>query len=586
MDKKWKVAQKAPKDFIEANKNTNISEIALQLLYNREIKTQEDIENFLRCDYEKDIHDPFLFKDMDKAIKIIVQAILNQSKIVVHGDYDADGITASAVIYEVLKLFGAKVEVFLPHREEDGYGMNLKTIEKFKKNNIDLIITVDCGITNNEEVEKAKEYGIKVIITDHHEVPPEVPKADAILDPKVKSETYPEKFLAGAGISYKLACALIDDQIKNNQFDIDQENLDYFGNLEGLKKWLLDLVAIGTVADIAPLTGENRTLVKYGLVVLQKTRRSGLKELLDQTSIDLTKIDTQTIGFIIAPRINAAGRLKHANIAFDLLTTSEESEAVHLASILGSINGERQQITEHIVREARVQIKDQKDAKIYFAYHQEWTAGVVGLVAGKLSDELNMPTMVMTKVGQNIVGSGRSISHFNITEALFEVEKYLSRFGGHAQACGFTISEEKYLKVFQNTLNEHALKKLEGLDISPVVNVDAEIDSDVLNEKLCKEIELLEPFGEGNPRPRFLVKDFEIVNFDTVGKSQTHLRLMVRGQSPNLIKMIGFGIASKFVDKIQIGSRIDAIVEVSDSRWNGKFDLQVKIVDMKVNGKE
>jgi len=581
MDKKWKVADKAPKDFIEANKNKNISEIALQLLYNRGIKNQEDIDNFLRCDYEKDVFDPFLFKDMEKAVKIIVQAIHKCNKIIVHGDYDADGVTATAVIYEVLKLFGADVEVFLPHREEDGYGMNLNTIEKFKEQNIDLIITVDCGISNVKEVEKAKEYGMKVIITDHHEIPPQIPDADAILDPKVEQDKYPEKYLAGAGISYKLACALIDHQIKEDEFEIKKEDLDFYGGLKGLKKWLLDLVAIGTVADMAPILGENRTLVKYGLIVLAKTRRPGLKELFNQASLNLSKMDTQTIGFIIAPRLNAAGRLKHANIAFDLLTTKDEGQAVHLASLLNNINTERQQITEKIVSEARVQIKKQKDAKIFFAFHESWAPGVVGLVAGKLTDELNSPTMVMTKVGTSIVGSGRSIMYYNITEALFNVEDCLSRFGGHAQACGFTISEGKYLESFQNTLAEHALKKLDGIDISPCVEIDVEMSLDNADEKLCKDIELLEPFGEENPRPRFLLKDIELVNFETVGKDGKHLRLFVRNQSPSIKKMIGFGIGN-YINKISIGDKIDAIVEISDSQWNGQFDLQMKIIDMKI----
>ncbi|MFZ5365307.1 MAG: single-stranded-DNA-specific exonuclease RecJ [Patescibacteria group bacterium] len=582
MNKKWKVAEKAPKDFFEANKNINVSPIALQLLYNRGIKTQSQIEDFLRSDYEKDLRDPFLFKDMERAVKIIVQAILAKNKIVVHGDYDADGVTSAAVIYEALKLLGANVEVFLPHREEDGYGINLKTIEKFKKKNIDLIITVDCGISNVKEIELAKKYGMKVVVTDHHQVPPEIPMANAVIDPKVEGEVYPEKNLAGAGIAYKLACALLDYQKKNNDIEIDEKKLNEHGGHEGFKKWLLDLVAIGTVADIAPLIGENRTLVKYGLIVLGKTRRPGLKELFNQSGVDPSKIDTQTIGFIIGPRLNAAGRLKHANIAFDLLTTSNESDAAHLASLLASINTERQQITDKMVGAARLQIIEQKEAKIYFAYNESWTPGVVGLVAGKLTDELNLPTMVMTKVGESIVGSGRSITHYNITEALFEVKEFLSRFGGHSQACGFTITSEEHLKVFQNKLCGHAASILDGLDTSPTLEIDDSIPLDRAEEKLCQDIELLEPFGEGNPKPKFLIEDMELVNFDTVGADGKHLRLLVKNNSPVIKKMIGFGIASKFLDKLKIGDRIDAVVEISDSRWNGRFDLQMKIIDLRL----
>lgn len=586
MDKKWQVAEKAPKDFIEANQNKNISEIALQLLYNRGIKTQEQIEDFLSADYEKDLNDPYLFNDMEKAVKIIVQAILNKNKIVVHGDYDADGITASAVIYEVLKLFGAEVEVFLPHRERDGYGMNLNTIEKFKEKNIDLIITVDCGISNAPEIEKAKKYGIKTIVTDHHVAPPKIPDAEAIIDPKAENEKYPDKNLAGAGVSYKLACALLDYQIKYEKLTADQEKLKISGDYHGLKKWLLDLVAIGTVADIVPLIGENRVLTKYGLIVLKKTKRPGLIELLKIIGLDTNKINTQTIGFMIGPRLNAAGRLKHANIAFDLLVAEHSAQALHLASLLQNINSERQQITESIVNEAKAQIKNQKESKIYFVYNKEWTAGVIGLVAGKLSDELNLPTMAMTKVGENVVGSGRSIVQYHITEALYQVEKCLLRFGGHAQACGFTISAEKHLKFFQKTLTSHAQNSLNGVDTEPVIAVDAKIDLDRADETLCKNIELLEPFGEGNEKPRFLIKEAEVVNFETVGRAGKHLRIFVKGKKPIVKKMIGFGLGSKYVDKINIGDKIDVIVEISDSQWNGEFDLQMKIIDLKVKGNE
>jgi len=582
MRKKWKLAEKAPDEFFAQNKNKQISKIALQLLYNRGIKTQEQIEDFLSADYEKDMHDPYLFNDMKKAVKIVVQAILNKNKIVVHGDYDADGITASAIIYEVLKIFGADVEVFLPHREKDGYGMNLNTIEKFKEENIDLIITVDCGISNADEIEKAKKYGIKTIVTDHHVAPPKIPDAEAIIDPKVEKEKYPDKNLAGAGVSYKLACALLDYQEKTGKLTADQEKLKLFGNYDGLKKWLLDLVAIGTVADIVPLLGENRVLVKYGLIVLKKTQRPGLIELMNIIGLDKNKINTQTIGFMIGPRLNAAGRLKHANIAFDLLAAEDGAQALHLASLLQNINFERQQITESIVNEAKAQIENQKESKIYFVYDQKWTAGVIGLVAGKLSDELNLPTMAMTKVGENIVGSGRSIVQYHITEALYQVEKCLLRFGGHAQACGFTISAENHLKFFQKTLASHAQNLLDGVDTDPVIDVDAKLDLDQADEILCKNIELLEPFGEGNNKPRFLIKGAEVVNFKTVGQDGKHLRIFVKGKKQVVKKMIGFGLGSKYVDKINIEDKIDAIVEISDSQWNGEFDLQIKIIDMKL----
>jgi len=362
MKKKWKILDKAPKDFF--SQFPEIDPIVLQLLYNRGLKTQKQIDEFLNPDYGQDQHDPFLFKDMEKATKRIFKALTNKEKVAIYGDYDADGVTSTAVIYNVLKELGFKnIEVYIPYRMTEGYGINEVAVKEFEEKNIDLMITVDCGIANKEEIALANKKGIDVIITDHHHEPLNPPdKALAIINAKVKGEKYPFKDLAGVGVAFKLAQALIK---KSREKGIDIP--------KGYEKWLLDLVAIGTVTDCVGLIGENRTLVRYGLVVLNKTKRIGLRKLIEKANLTLGQIEAWNIAFQLGPRLNAAGRLDHASTSFKLLTTDDKKEAEEIVEGLEKTNRERQKITEKMVDQAKEQIDDKKaKSSIISVIGQNW----------------------------------------------------------------------------------------------------------------------------------------------------------------------------------------------------------------------
>ena len=344
MDKIWQVAESLKqKDF---DKFPEINPIVLQLLFNRSINNQKRIDQFLNPDYGENLHDPFLFSEMTKAVKRILTAVEKKEKIVVYGDYDADGVCSSTVLAELLRELGDTPEVYIPFRETEGYGLNEEAAKKLAKKGAQLLITVDCGISNKKEVELLKKAGVDVIITDHHHEPLETPEALAILNPNLEKEKYPFKSLTGCGVAFKLAQAIIQ---KHKDYKVNQLE-------EGFEKWLLDVVAIGTIADLQPLLDENRVLVKYGLVVLQKTKRLGLLKLIEKMSKNLTQIDERVVGWQIAPRINAAGRLNHASSAFELLMTDEATQAENLAQELNQTNQERQQITE----------------KMYIKKHKSW----------------------------------------------------------------------------------------------------------------------------------------------------------------------------------------------------------------------
>ena len=393
MTKKWRLAPTINDGLIAQFPAIPI--LILQLMSNRGLLTQKAIDEFLNPDYGRDIHSPFLFKDMAKAVAEIFSTILKKEKIAVYGDYDADGICGTVILAETLRSLGAEVEAYIPHREKEGYGLNEPALKELANAGNKLIITTDCGVTNIKETALANELGLRVIITDHHNPAPEVPPALAVINPKIVGETYPFKDLAGVGVAFKLAQALAEEDKKRGQ----KMPL-------GFEKWLLDLAAIGTIADMSPLLGENRTLVKYGLIVLNKTRRLGLKILMEETSLT-GEISAQNVAFQIAPRFNAAGRLNHANAVYKLLTTGSTKEARSLAQELNRANQERQRLTDQILVEIRngwgeVDAKE----KVLFAIGDNWPVGVVGLVAGKLCDEFYRPVLVMTRLSGQSAGGG------------------------------------------------------------------------------------------------------------------------------------------------------------------------------------
>lgn len=572
MLKKWQIAPPISAEFI--NQFPEIPPLVLQLMHNRGLLTQKAIDEFLNPDYGQDIFDPFLFKDMAKAVAEIFSTIEKKEKIVVYGDYDADGVCGLVILTETLSALGGQVEVYIPHREKEGYGLNLAAVQELAKAGNKLIITTDCGVTNLKETALANELGLRVIITDHHQPAPELPPALALINPKVVGEEYPFTELAGVGVAYKLVQALVEEDKKNSP--VGGKKL-----LAGFEKWLLDLVAIGTIADISPLLGENRTIVKYGLVVLNKTRRLGLKILIEEAGLE-GEINTQNIAFQLAPRFNAAGRLNHANVVYKMLTTASSKEARSLAEELNRTNQERQRLTDQIITEIR-NAWGEIDAKekVLFAIGDSWPVGVVGLVAGKLCDEFYRPVLVMTRLSGQITGSGRSIAEFNITDALAKANGLLSRFGGHSQACGFTIEKEESLEKFKAKLIKVAEKELKGKDLSPRLEVDAAVPLKEINWDIFEQLAKFEPFGEDNKQPRFLALGEEVFNFQPVGNDGKHLRIFLKGDIGKIYKTIGFCFGN-WCQKLKVGDKIDIVFEVDVNEWNGNRELQFKIVDLRL----
>ena len=541
--------------------------IVAQLLYNRGLDTQEKIDEFLMPDYSQDIHDPFLFQDMTKACERLYKAIDKKELITVYGDYDADGVSASVILKSALENLGAKVEAYLPHREKEGYGLNKKAVEELAANKTKVIITCDCGISNTEEVDLANQKGVDVIITDHHTVPDDLPRAIAIIHPQV-DETYPFKFLAGGAVAFKLVQGLIKHK-SNDQSDKDKELSE---------KWLLDLVAISLVADMVPLIGENRTLLKYGLIVLKKTQRVGLQKLIEVAKLDVEKVDARSIGFSIAPRINAAGRMDHANLAFYLLTEPDADKAQKLAAELNQSNLDRQKVTEQIVRQAQAQEVDEKDSLLFF-YQSDWQAGLTGLVASRLVRKHARPCIVMTDSEDgNIVGSGRSIPGFNIVEGLQDNANLLLRFGGHPQACGFSMSKKNKDKFITN-MKKRAAKTLKGVDLKTKLQIEVVIDFKDISWEIVDLLDKFKPFGQANEEPLFMSPNLLVTAVRKVGNDNKHLKLeLVKDNKKR--GAIAFGMGD--ID-LEIGDKIDVAYNLSINQWNGNREIQLIIKDIKKN---
>jgi len=570
MLKKWVL--KEPVSLELKKQFPEIPGVILQLLCNRGLVTQKQIDTFLTPDYGQDVLDPFLFPDMEKAVARIYQAVENKEKIAIHGDYDADGVTSSCVVADVLQKMGADFEVYIPHREKEGYGLNDKTIKYLARQKVKLIITVDCGISNAPEVALANAKGIDVIVTDHHAEPLKLPAAYAIINPKVKACNYPFYELAGVGVAYKLAQAIVARD-KNGIFP------------PGYEKWLLDLVAIGTVTDVMPLLGENRTLVKYGLVVLNKTRRLGLKQLAQKAGIwpvtEAELMNSENIGFVLGPRLNAAGRMDHANGAYELLITENQSEAERLADNLEKNNRQRQQVTEKIMAEVKNEVKDIEKQLLILAESNNWPLGIIGLAAGKIKDEYNRPILIITKTLTKIAGSGRSIPEFNMIAALGKVADCFKIYGGHPGAAGFTLKNKKYLKDFKERITKIAAKELKGRDLSVKLEIEGELDLADLNWELFEQIEKFEPFGTGNSKPVFLVKNLRVENARAVGSDNKHLKLFLKHD--NMVKSfeaIGFGMG-EMISEIKYEDLIDVVCEINLNEFNGNRKLELRLVDIR-----
>lgn len=561
-----------------------LEKITEDILTQRGIDTKEKKEEFLYPDYEKHLHNPKLLTDIQKAVNRILQARKNKETIYIYGDYDVDGITSATILSDFLNQIGLKSKTYLPDRNKEGYGLNQSAIDYIKKQGTDLIITVDCGITNFDEVEYAKQQNLDVIITDHHFVPEKIPKALAVINPKRKKDKYPEKMLAGVGVTFKLIQAIADEIS-----DYDNQQL----------KWLLDLVAIGNVADCVPLLGENRTLTKYGLMVLSKTRRVGLKQLftVGRINIDASRLPGgEVIGFQIAPRINAAGRMNHASLAYELLTRTPDkiTEARTLALEIESQNQRRQKETLEIMKEVEKELDIHNLPTIIIQSSKHWSLGLVGLVAGRIADKYNRPCILLQEKDGELKGSCRSIPAFHLMEALPKVSKLLKKFGGHSQAAGITLTKKNFPK-FKKSMIE--LAKKQNIHLAPKeITIDLKISLKEINEKLLDELLLMEPFGQGNPKPKFLSRNVVVKRIAYLGTEQKHLKIWLadKEEDSEQLEIIAFffentfdflTVPNKVSDKktaLKPGDKIDIIYTLEENIWNGQRSIQGKIVDIKI----
>lgn len=578
MPKNWLVSDKISEEFVA--RFPQYDQVTLQLLANRGITEAAEIERFLDSGYGKYAHDPFLFRDMGRAVELIIAVIKRQEKILVYGDYDADGVTAATILTETLKTLKAEAEVYIPDRVSEGYGLNRQAIKESVERGVKLIITVDNGIRSKEEVAYARSLGAAVVVTDHHVAPEtasELPDCP-LVDPIVPSEPYPFKFLAGAGVAAKLATALIR---RSNLEEADKTRLE---------ERILDLVAIGTVADCVRLQGENRVLVKKGLEVLNKTKRPGLLELIRAAKINGEKrLDAWNIGFQIAPRLNAAGRMDHANTAFELLNTADKAEAQVLARDLNEKNIDRQRETEAISKEIESDPRLDRAGSAIIAVSPSvsgigaaWNEGVIGLVAGRLAEKYYRPAIVITGDEHEMKASGRSVPGFDLIEAIEKSAKFLKKYGGHASACGFSLAGRNNLDGFIATFTEVASSELTGRDLRPVLKIELEIDFERVDEVLVETVERFAPFGEENERPVFLSRNLTIVDIVHMGISGQHVKLRVKSDRSGVKSALGFGQAEAW-QNLRIGDRIDLVYYPEINEFNGKREIQVKIVDIKTH---
>ena len=473
------------------SKELNISDITAQILINRGITGSALARKFLDPS-AADFSDPFAFKDMLDAVDRVRKAIQNQEKVMVFGDYDVDGVTSVALLKSVLKGLGLEASHYMPHRVKEGYGLSREILKIARENNISLLITVDCGISNAYEVAQLKKHGVDTIITDHHE--PSVDKlpsaAEAVINPKVKGCGYPFRELAGVGVAFKLCQALTGDKLSG----------------------YLDLVALGTIADVVPLTGENRVIVKEGLKVLSQAKRPGIRALMERAGILNKKFTTTFASFILGPRLNASGRMDSPEASLHLLLSQDKGEAETLAQLLEQYNRERQRVESKIIEEAEAVINKEvnfKDHKVIVVAKEDWHQGVLGVVASKLADRFYRPAIVISLSEGVCKGSGRSIKNFHLFSALGECSKFLESFGGHAHAAGLTITRES-IKDFRESINRLAHDKLSIEDLLPGIDIDMEAGFAGLNLKSVAELQRLEPFGASNPEPLFITRGLKL----------------------------------------------------------------------------
>ncbi|AMA49161.1 MULTISPECIES: single-stranded-DNA-specific exonuclease RecJ [Flavobacterium] len=561
---RWTLKAKPNQEKIQALQDAlQVDLIISTLLIQRGIETFDEAKKFFRPSLS-DLHDPYLMKDMDKAVDRIEKAISSRENILVFGDYDVDGTTAVSLVSSYLKSFYPNVATYIPDRYTEGYGVSFKGIDFAEDHDFTLIIALDCGIKSVDHVKYASQKGIDFIICDHHRPGSVLPDAVAILDPKREDCFYPYKELCGCGVGFKLIQALAS---KRNQ--TIQELIPY-----------LDLVATAIGADIVPITGENRVLAKFGLEVINTSPRPGIQALI--LNLKKKQLTISDVVFVIAPRINAAGRIKHGNYAVSLLTEFDLLQASQCAADIEIFNSDRKDLDKQITEEALEQIIENQEINRFstVVYQENWHKGVIGIVASRLVENYYRPTIVFTKSGDKLAASARSVKDFDIYNALESCAEHLEQFGGHMYAAGMTLKEENYIpfkKAFEQTVKESIHPDL----LTPEISIDAEIQLEDITPKLMRILKQFEPFGPENMPPIFISKSIHDTGYGkTVGQNEEHLRLFVKQNMSASYSAIGFGIGKKQILTSNL-RRFDAVYSIEENEWNGNISLQLRLRDIR-----
>ncbi len=542
--------------------------LVAQILINRGICTREEVGAFLcrGVDYDN----PFRLEGMNQAVTRLRQALQGREAIAVYGDYDVDGVAATALLVPLLRFLGAEAVPYIPNRAEEGYGLNTGALAQLAGEGIRLVVTVDCGVRSLSEVEYARKLGMDVIITDHHAIGSQLPAATAVIDPKREGDPYPFKKFAGVGLAFKLAQALL--RVERCVPTLTTEDLPE-------EEEMLDLVALGTIADLAPLVGENRALVSRGLERMNRAPRIGIEALLREAGVQPGEVSSGTAGFVLGPRLNAAGRLDDAAPSYQLLTTSSAPEAAALAQQLEAQNRERQRLTQEMVELARRQVLEIGEARAYVLADRAYDAGIAGLVASRIKDEFYRPTVVIALGQSESKGSARSIAGFHITQALEDCEKLLARFGGHSAAAGFTIRNE-HIPAFRDRMVEIAELRIDEEDLAAPLSIDAAVPLSSVCFDTAEQLELLQPFGVGNPRPTFLSRDVQVRRCYAVGKEDTSLKFKL-SDGLDVWDAIAF---RQSVSPETVPPVVDIVYNLQTAVWKGQRRLDLIVKDWRPAG--
>ena len=559
MNRKWEFYNQDENLVQKIAKEHNISELLSAILVNRNITDKKDIDVFLNPT-RKDFHNPYLMPDMEQAVDRILMAIDKKEKVIIYGDYDVDGITSITILKKFLKERGLDVGYYIPNRLDEGYGLNKEAVEKIANEGYTLIITVDCGISGIEEIKYAYEKGMEVIVTDHHEPLEELPKCVAVIDCKRKDNKYPFKNLAGCGVVFKLTQAI------SQKLNLDEK--DY------LK--YLDIVCVGTISDIVPLVDENRVIAKLGLKLVEQTRNPGLKALL--VASGYKEVNSNTVSFGIAPRINACGRMGKEEEALKLFLTENIVEAGNITDKLNKYNRERQEIEKRIFEEALSKIEKQHldQNNVIVVGSENWHHGVIGIVASKITELYFKPSILICFEGSEGKGSGRSIPGFDLHEALCESSEYLEKYGGHEMAVGLSLKKENFQK-FADKFEEIA-KKAHTEEIESVINIDEEITLKDVNIETVESLKALEPFGEANKLPVFIYKNLKIDSIRALSEGK-HLKLTLKDGN-TIINGIGFNMG-KYAEEFRISDKIDVLGVLEINSFNGRDTIQINMRDIR-----